>query len=209
VDEELELVLEERSRSAAVRGTAAGEARLRKPPSRVVDSDGCLKFSATMEHLPDSDLAQRLFWLTGAVAFAVATVGGISAGVKYWLELNARRWDRAHEAYEGFLDVAIAHPQFVAGYWSDPARTPEERNRYRWFMARFLWASEQALLRVGWRRRKEWEKVVRVMLREHADFIASPATRDEVDCYYGPLRRLIRETIEEARMPSPAPLPKA
>jgi hypothetical protein len=161
-----------------------------------------------MACLPASDLAQRLFWLTGAVAFAVAIVGGISAWVKYWRELNARRWDRAHEAYEGFLDVAIANPQFVAGYWSDPARTSEERNKYRWFMARFLWAAEHALLRVP-ERRKEWEKVVRVMLREHADFIASPAKRDEVDCYYGPLRRLIGETIEEAQISSPSPPPNA
>jgi hypothetical protein len=63
-------------------------------------------------------------------------------------------------------------------------------------MARFLWAAEQALRRVP-ERRTEWEQVVKVMLREHADFIASPETREEVDCYYGPLKRLIEATIAE------------
>ncbi|MFL6843641.1 MAG: hypothetical protein ACJ8ER_02030 [Allosphingosinicella sp.] len=156
-----------------------------------------------MEYCLDEKLAQILFWSTGALAFAVATIGGIAAWPKYWRELKAREWDRAHHAYEEFLDVAIRNPEFIPRYWSGSTRTPEEGNKYRWFMARFLWAAEQALLRVP-ERREEWEKVVRVMLREHADFIASPATRDEVDCYYGPLKRLIRET-KEASTPSPPP----
>jgi hypothetical protein len=155
-----------------------------------------------MECLPDKDVAQILFWSAGALAFVVATIGGIAAWPKYWRELKAREWDRAHEAYEKFLDVAIDNPEFVPGYWSAPARTPEERNKYRWFMARFLWAAEQALLRVP-ERREEWEKVVRVMLREHADFIAAPQARDEVACYYGPLKRLIEDVMEEAAAASP------
>ncbi|HYD37477.1 MAG TPA: hypothetical protein VEA60_07680 [Allosphingosinicella sp.] len=147
---------------------------------------------------PTLDPAQIAFWWSGAAAFLVAAVGGLTASVKYWLELKARRWERAHKSYEGFLDIAIKNAEFTRGYWSETTRTPEERNKYRWFMVRFLWAAEQALIGVP-EHEEEWKRVVRVMLREHADFIASPEARDEVDCYYGPLRQLIRETIEEAR----------
>lgn len=159
-----------------------------------------------MECLLDKDLAQLLFWSTGALAFLVATIGGIASWPKYWRELKAREWDRAHGAYEKFLDVAIENPQFVPGYWSAPSRDAEELNKYRWFMARFLWSAEQALLRVP-EKREEWEKVVRLMLREHADFIASPEARDEVDCYYGPLKRLIDEVVKETNSPGPSQSP--
>jgi len=172
----------------------------------MVDSCDSLKFNGPMlEYLPDKDVAQTLFWMTGATAFVVATIGGVAAWPKYWRELKAREWDRAHQAYEKFIDVAINNPEFVAGYWSYSTCTPENRNKYRWFMARFLWAAEQALLRVRRRRRNEWERVIKAMLREHADFIASPEARDEVDCYYGPLKRLIRETVEEARAVAHSP----
>jgi hypothetical protein len=160
-----------------------------------------------LEYLPETAVAARLFWLSGAFAFLVATATGIFAGPKYWRELQAREWDRAHQAYEKFLDVAIQHPKFVSGYWSCPDLTAEDRNQYRWFMARFLWAAEQALLRVSWWRRKEWKRAIKVMLREHADFIAAPEARDEVDCYYGPLKKLIRDVIEEARVLDPPPAP--
>lgn len=145
---------------------------------------------------------RTLFWGTGGIAFIVATISGVAAWPKYWRELKAREWDRAHQAYEKLLDVAIANPEFVPGYWSGRDRTPEERNKYRWIMARFLWAAEQALLRVP-EQRDEWEKVIRVMLREHADFIASPETRDEVGCYYGPLKRLIDDRIRDSGAPIP------
>jgi len=150
------------------------------------------------------DLAQALFWWAGAIAFAVGTVGGIAAWIKYWRELKAREWDRAHQAYERYLDIAIANPEFVPHYWSDPARTPAEKNKYRWFMARFLWAAEQALLRVP-ERREEWERVVLVMLREHADFLAAPEAADEVQCYYGPLKGLIGEAVRRATSTADAP----
>jgi len=143
-------------------------------------------------------LAQALFWWTGALAFFVGTVGGVAAWIKYWRELKARQWDRAYQAYESFLDIAIDNPEFIPGYWSDPARTPEEKNKYRWFMARFLWAAEQALRRVP-EKREEWERVVKVMLREQADFLSAPEAAEEVECYYGPLKRLIDEAVEEVR----------
>ena len=47
-------------------------------------------------------------------------------------------------------------------------------------------------------RREEWEQVVRVMLLEHADFIAAPQARDEVACYYGPLQKLIARVVRDA-----------
>ena len=150
------------------------------------------------------DFAQIAFWSAGAFAFVVAGVGGIAGWRKYWRELKGREWDRAHSAYERFLDVAIENPEFVPGYWSQRERTPEERNKYRWFMAHFLWAAEQALLRVP-ERREEWEQAIRVMLREHADFLTSPETADEVLCYYGRLRTLIDEIRAEVRAGSSAP----
>lgn len=162
---------------------------------------------AMAEYLPEANVANTLFWLSGAFAFLVAAVTGLFAGPKYWRELQAREWDRAHQAYEKFLDVAIEHPEFIPGYWSRPDLTVKNRNEYRWFMARFLWAAEQALLRVSWRRRKEWKQAIRVMLREHADFIAAPEARDEVDCYYGPLRKLILEVVNDAPAPGHLPPP--
>jgi len=162
-----------------------------------------MKFNGEMEFLCDKDLANVAFWWSGAAAFLVAILTGGAAALKYWLELKARRWDRARRSYESFLDVAIANPQFVGGYWSEAEGRFEDRNKYRWFMARFLWAAEEALLHVPKRQRKEWERVVKVMLREHADFIASPEARDEVDCYFGALNRLVRERIEETRLSCP------
>jgi hypothetical protein len=151
---------------------------------------------------PTLDPAQIAFWWSGAAAFVVAALSGGAASFKYWRELKARRWDRAHKSYEGFLDIAINNPEFISGYWSEATRTTEEKNKFRWFMARFLWAAEQALLGVP-ERRKEWEQVVKVMLREHRDFITASEAKDEVDCYYGPLRDLIAEIRNTETLPSP------
>ncbi len=142
-------------------------------------------------------ISQLIFWISGAAAFIVAAVGGAASWLKYWRELEAREWDRAHQAYERFLDVAIAHPEFVSGYWSKASLTAEQRNKFRWFMARFLWAAEQALLRVP-DRREEWASAIGVVLREHADYLSCPSTEAEVRCYYGPIADLIRDSVRSA-----------
>lgn len=144
-----------------------------------------------------SALGQTLYWWSGGLAFAVAVIAGLAAFARYGRELKARDWDRAHGAYERFLDVALANPEFRPGYWSDEASSdPLKRNKYRWFMARFLWAAEQVLLAAP-KARDQWKRVLKVMLREHADFLADPAATDEVQCYYGPLKDLIDDAIAE------------
>lgn len=160
------------------------------------------EFNDAMAYLPPENLPQTLFWVTGAVAFSVSIINTLLTWKKDKLDRTAQEWERANQAYEKFIDVAINNPEFVPGYWSDSV-LPGHRNKYRWFMARFLWAAEQALLRVP-EKREEWERAVKVMLREHSDFITSTEARDETDCYYGPLKRLIEEVRDEARAAAPS-----
>ena len=148
-------------------------------------------------------LPQTLFWLAAVATFLLTGFAALVAVWRYNRELKAKAWDRAHRAYERFLDQALANPEFHPRYWTEQAMAdPTKRNKYRWFMARFLWAAEQVLETVP-EARDQWARVVWVMLREHADFLSAPEAQDEVDCYYGLLGRLIRKA-KALENPTPA-----
>jgi len=140
--------------------------------------------------------AQTAFWAAGAVSFLVAAVTGLVAFLRYRKEADAKDWERAHGAYERFLAVALDHAEFTGRYWSSEAgQDAANRTKFRWYMARFLWAAEQALKSVPEREQRDWKRAIKIVLREHADFLSDPQIAPEVDCYSEPLRQLIHEIV--------------
>jgi len=150
----------------------------------------------------DFALAETLANWATAVGVAAAFVGSLWAYWKYRADRRQHRWDQARMLYGSFIDIAIVNPEFRPRYWTDVALHDEEaRNKYRWLMARFLWAAEDIVLYLdpadeeGWR---AWTEAIKVTVREHSDFFASPEGIIEEKCYYDALRQIISEALIEA-----------
>jgi len=167
----------------------------------------CLRgINAMLRTLSDANLAELLAnWVT-AVGVLAAAAGGLWAYWRYRADQRQHRWDQARSLYGSFIDIAIANPEFRPNFWSDVAEHDEEaRNKYRWLMARFLWAAEDIVLNLDKADddgRRAWVAAIEVTAREHADFFASPDGQIEKTCYYKPLVRIIDEALDRLQSPS-------
>jgi hypothetical protein len=145
------------------------------------------------------DLAEALSYWATSLGIIIALATGIIAFVKYNRDQRQHEWDRARCSYERFIELAIENPQFGPGYWSSPAaQHPSDRNKFRWFMARFLWACEEVLISVPIDPQM-WCDAMRIVIMEHIDFFTDPAIEAEVVCYEAPVRALVEEAIRRAR----------
>lgn len=107
--------------------------------------------------------------------------------------------DQARSLSGSFIDIAIANPEFRPNFWSDVAEHDEEaRNKYRWLMARFLWAAGDIILNLdksGSDGRRACTMAIAATVREHADFFSSPDGETEKACYYLPLIMIIEQAL--------------
>ena len=143
------------------------------------------------------DMAEALSYWATTGGIIVAVVAGAAAYWKYRRDRAAHDWDRAYESYKQFIDLAIAHPEFHPGFWTAVAATDKIAcNKYRWFMARFLWACEEVLLCTADSR--EWRESLTTTLLEHVDYLASPEGSEDLRGYYEPVQRLVAEALEQA-----------
>lgn len=159
------------------------------------------------EVLLNRELAETFSYWATSLGIVVALAGGFWAYWKHRGDRQQHRWDEARRLYGSFIDIAIDHPEFYPGRWSDLAeQDPELTNSYRWLMARFLWAAEDIVLHLNpsdEEGRKAWINAIKVTICEHADFFRSPAGLIERECYYEPLTLIIDQTLEDECPPAP------
>jgi hypothetical protein len=147
----------------------------------------------------NKDFAEALsFWATTA-GIGVAFLAGIAAYWRYRKDVQLHEWDRAREAYARFLEIAISNPEFFPGYYTKVAiADPTARNKYVWFIARFLWACEEVLKSCP-DSPGVWHSAFKVVIKEHKDYFEAPEGQEEIACYYPPVSALIHEALREAK----------
>lgn len=151
-----------------------------------------------MDLIFDKELAETFSYWATTLGIIVALGGGIGAYWKYRSDQAAREWERARQSYVSFMDLAITHPEFCPSYWSDTAEhDPVAKNKYLWFMARFLWASEEVLLSAP--RHIDWESSIRLVVNEHLDFFRSDTGVAELAGYTPTLSAIILKALDDDR----------
>ncbi|MEA3053022.1 MAG: hypothetical protein QOG72_1925 [Sphingomonadales bacterium] len=99
------------------------------------------------------------------------------------------------------MELAISNPEFHPGYYSQVAtRDPVARNKFVWFMARFLWACEEVLKSCP-DDPEVWHLAFRVVILEHRDYFIAPEGQEEIGCYYPPLTALVQRVLAEVDGP--------
>lgn len=149
------------------------------------------------------DVAEALSYWATAGGIVVTIVAGSAAYWKYRRDQRAHRWDQAVDSMGRFMDLGIEHPEFYPGCWSAGVQSdPVQKNKYTYFMARFLWAAEDILMNVP-PDDHMWDKALKKTMYEHADYFRSSEAAEELVGYCEPLRRLVAEALREvaARRP--------
>jgi hypothetical protein len=154
-----------------------------------------------MRVLLDKDLAETLsYWATTA-GIIIAVLAGAAAYWKFRKDHKLHEWDRARVSYERFMDLAIQHPQFYPGSWSNIADSDHMlMNQYRWFMGRFLWACEEIL--VCSPDDLNWQDALALVVAEHVDYFTSPEGKLDAACYYDVVQKWLSKSIAAARPPT-------
>jgi hypothetical protein len=142
------------------------------------------------------DAAEALsYWATAAGIF-LAIVAGAAASWSYFRDQKVDHWKSANELYGQFLDDAIAHPEFYSGCWTDGvSKNKAKAGQYSYFVGKFLWICEQ--IAFGKDYDDEWRDCLRIIMREHVDYLQSSQFALERDGYSRAIIKLIDEVCSE------------
>lgn len=155
------------------------------------------------------DVAEALSYWATAGGILVTIVAGSAAYWKYRRDQRAHRWDQAVESMGRFMDLGIEHPEFYPGCWSTGVQSdPVRKNKYTYFMARFLWAAEDILMNMP-PDDHMWHQALKKTMYEHADYFRSPEAAEELAGYCQPLQQLVAEALKDpaARQAETTPKP--
>ena len=145
-------------------------------------------------------LAEALSYWATAAGIVVAVAAGLIAVVKYYADRRYDHWQKASELYGEFLDTALAHPQFYPGCWATVSKDPALKNQYSYFVGKFLWTCEAIILGRGYD--SEWRDCLKIIMREHADYLGSARFDAEKDGYDRRIIALVHEVLAEASRPA-------
>jgi hypothetical protein len=134
-------------------------------------------------------------WATAA-GIVVALVAGIAALTKYYVDRRRDHWKYASDLYGNFMDTALAHPQFYPGCWPRICKDPMLENQYSYFVGKFLWTCEAIILGRGYD--SEWRDCLKVIMREHVDYLVSERFGMERGAYDRRIIAMIDEVVSES-----------
>lgn len=126
-----------------------------------------------------------------------ALVGGVYALWKFRSDRRVYAGDRARNAYAVFMRLALEYPEFFPGCWIGVRADPMRKNKFEWFIAHFLWASEDIIFhdpldKYG------YVDGIRDTIREHRDYFSSQDFAEkEARGYCVALQLLIERTVSE------------
>ena len=140
-------------------------------------------------------MAEALSYWATAAGILVAVVAGLVAVIKYYADRRHGHWEAASALYGDFLDCALAHPQFYPGCWSEASSDPAFENQYTYFVGKFLWTCEAIILGRGYD--SEWEDCLKIIMREHLEYLRSARFAVEMPGYDRRIIAMINEVISE------------
>jgi hypothetical protein len=145
------------------------------------------------------DTAEALSYWASALGICLAIIAGIAASWTYFRDQKLEHWKSSNELYGQFLDVAIAHPEFYRGCWTDSvSKNKAKASQYSYFVGKFLWTGEQIAL--GKDYDDEWRDCLKMIMREHVDYLQSSQFALERDGYSREIIRLIDDVcLEQAK----------
>jgi len=133
--------------------------------------------------------------ITSAFAFAtfvVAVVGMRTAIRQLKANLENQRETTSKNIWRDYIKLTVEYPQFTQGGFHN--LEGKERERYRWFVANFLWGAEELLSFVG--EDNVWRHNLIVQARYHRDYFMDPTFRTEDMYGYSPqLRDFVNEAV--------------
>jgi hypothetical protein len=145
------------------------------------------------------DLAEALSYWATAAGILVAMIAGAAASWRYFRDQKLDHWKSSNELYGEFLNDAIAHPEFYSGCWADGvSKSKEKANQYSYFIAKFLWICEQIVL--GKDYDEEWRDCLKIIIREHIDYLDSIQFRRERVGYSRAVIDIIDEVLVEPKL---------
>jgi hypothetical protein len=131
-------------------------------------------------------IAPALTSLFAFLAFVVAVTGAYTA-------LKNQRETTSKNIWRDYLKLTIEHPEFTKGGLKK-CKGKKERERYKWFVAHFLWGAEEILSFVG--KDKVWRHNLLIQAKHHRDYLTDPTFQSEDLTGYSPaLRELVAEAI--------------
>lgn len=145
----------------------------------------------------DKDLAETMSYWATTLAILFAIIAGVYTLWKYRIDQKLQVRNQARDAYGQFMKLALEYPEFVPGCWTRIQSDPVQKNKFEWYMAHFLWSSEDILMYDP--KDKEGHLAgIRDTILEHCDYFSSESfAKKEADGYCATLRDLIENTVGE------------
>jgi hypothetical protein len=131
---------------------------------------------------------------TSLFAFAtllVAIFGTRTALRQLKINLENQRETTSKNIWRDYIKLTVEYPQFTKGGFNE--LRGRERERYRWFVANFLWGAEELLGFIG--EDTVWRHNLLIQARCHRDYLMDPAFRKEDRYGYSPA---LRDFVDEA-----------
>jgi hypothetical protein len=131
---------------------------------------------------------------TLAVAIFAAAIALIGACIAFRQIREAREigWNAdAQESYRSYLEVCVNNPSLASPKYQEIKKDPIKLERYGWFVAYLLSASEKILaVAVD---ETEWLRTIELNIRYHKEFLSDKDAFSDADfrCYSKDLRSLI------------------
>ena len=148
----------------------------------------------------DKDLAETMSYWATTLAILFALIGGAYALWKYRADRKHHIGDQARNAYGAFMKLALEHPEFFPGCWTSIHSDPVQRNKFEWYIAHFLWSSEDILTHDP-KDRGGYVAGIRDTILEHSDYFSSDAFAEkEASGYCSSLQRLIADSVRKAEV---------
>ena len=144
----------------------------------------------------NKDLAEALSYWATALGIVLAVAAGGLAAIRYFLDRRHEHWQRADALYGEFLDCALTYPQFSGANWAGTVENdPILRNQYSYFVGKFLWICEQIIN--GKAYDAEWRDCLKIIMREHRDYLRTDYFAVEKPAYERSIIELIDEVLAE------------
>jgi hypothetical protein len=126
----------------------------------------------------------------------VAICGTRTALTQLRANLENQRETTSKNIWRDYIKLTVDYPQFTQGGFNE--LRGRERERYKWFVANFLWGAEELLNFVG--EDNVWRHNLLIQARHHRDYLTDPTFRREDIFGYTPaLRDFVNEAVGQPR----------
>jgi hypothetical protein len=125
----------------------------------------------------------------------VALLATIAAALFAWWQLKLGRTNQrettAKTIFREYLKLTLEYPQFAVGGYHEHEGI--ERERYKWFVANFLWGAEEILSFAG--DDNVWKQNLQIHADPHRDYFVDDPTFMKIDYhgYSGDVQALVQD----------------